>query len=198
MDLYFRLQSPLDQTKAAHLIKICILHVGAPAGGQNPVTYALSRLAISFGHIVYVVSNGFDGLANGDIQQININDLFNWMSEGGSKLGTNRHLPDITNFAGIASNLEKFNIGFLVIIGGFEGYLSLSRLESVRDTYPIFKIPIVLIPATISNNIPGTEYTLGSDTALNVIQQCIDYLKQSASASRKRVFIVEVSYNISI
>ena len=187
-----RLQSPLPKIKSTESINICILHIGAPAGGQNSVTYAISRLAISYGHSIYVVYNGFEGFAKGDLHQINKNDLFNWMACGGSKLGTNRQLPDKYNFSDIATNLNTFNIRFLIIIGGFEGYLSLSRLESVRDTYPNFRIPIVLIPSTISNNVPGTEYTLGSDTALNVIQQCIDYLKQSASASKKRVFIVEV------
>ena len=194
MELYFRIQSPLNQTKSNCPINICILHIGAPAGGQNPVTCAISRLAISYGHAIYVAYDGFEGLARGDLHQINLNQLFNWMGSGGSKLGTNRHLPDVNNFSDIAKNLDKYNINFLILIGGFEGYVSLDRLESVRDIYPKFRIPIILVPATISNNIPGTEYTLGCDTALNVIQQCVDYLKQSASASRKRVFIVEVSF----
>ena len=156
----------------------------------------LSKLAISYGHIVYGSIDGLEGLANGNLFRIDAHHIIKWMSCGGSKLGTNRHLPNKDNFAGIASSIEKFNIHALVLVGGFEGYLSLVRLESARQLYLPFRIPMLLVPATISNNVPGTEYTLGSDTALNVIQQCVDYLKQSASASRKRVFIVEVCHYI--
>lgn len=173
-------------------MNLCVIHVGAPAGGQNPFTYVLCKLALSYGHVVYGAIDGFEGLANGNIFRIDAHHIIKWMSCGGSKLGTNRHLPDKENFTGIASSIDKFNIHALVIVGGFEGFISLFRLESARQLYLPFRIPMLLVPATISNNVPGTEYTLGSDTALNVIQECVDYLKQSASASRKRVFIVEV------
>jgi len=60
-----------------------------------------------------------------------------------------------------------------------------------RDKYPQFCIPIAVIPATISNNVPGTELSLGADTAVNIIIDAIDELKQSASSSKRRVFVVE-------
>ena len=174
-------------------ITIGILHVGAPAGGQNPVTCAFVKLAISYGHKIFGINDGFKGLANGDLYQIELSHMVTWMTTGGSKLGTNRLLPERDSFCDIAANLEKFQIQAIVIVGGFEGYHSLIRMETARQIFPAFCIPMLFIPATISNNIPGTEYTLGTDTSLNVIQECMDYLKQSASASRKRVFIIEVS-----
>lgn len=91
----------------------------------------------------------------------------------------------------VAYNLQKFNISGLMIVGGFEAFSSVLQLSQARDKYPQFSIPIVHIPATISNNVPGTDYSLGSDTALNTIIHACDQIKQSASSSSKRVFVVE-------
>ena len=78
------------------------------------------------------------------------------------------------------------------VIGGFEAYRALLILEAARKHYPAFHIPMVHLPATISNNVPMTEFSLGSDTSLNALVDACDAIKQSASASRNRVFVVEV------
>ena len=85
--------------------------------------------------------------------------------------------------------LWKFDA--LFIIGGFEAFTALSELRMARGKFPSFRIPMVLLPATISNNVPGTEYSVGSDTCLNALVDYCDAIKQSASASRRRVFVVE-------
>ena len=85
--------------------------------------------------------------------------------------------------------LYKFDA--LFIIGGFEAFTALSELRKARQDYAAFHIPMVLLPATISNNVPGTEYSVGSDTCLNALVGYCDAIKQSASASRRRVFVVE-------
>lgn len=64
--------------------------------------------------------------------------------------------------------------------------------DQARSAYPAFRIPMVCLPATISNNVPATEFSLGTDTALNVVVHYCDTIKQSASASRRRLFVVEV------
>jgi 6-phosphofructokinase 1 len=79
----------------------------------------------------------------------------------------------------------------LLVIGGFEAFQSLIELEEARKTHPAFRIPILQVAATISNNVPGTEFSLGCDTALNMIVGACDILKQSATASRKRLFVIE-------
>lgn len=79
-----------------------------------------------------------------------------------------------------------------MIVGGFEAFTALHELEAHKHEYPIFNIPKVVIPATVSNNVPGTEYSLGSDTCLNQLVNYCDAVKQSASATRRRVFVVEV------
>lgn len=77
------------------------------------------------------------------------------------------------------------------MIGGFEAFSALRVLFESRKSYPAFCIPLVHLPATISNNVPMTEFSLGSDTSLNALVDACDAIKQSASASRNRVFIVE-------
>jgi 6-phosphofructokinase 1 len=77
------------------------------------------------------------------------------------------------------------------MIGGFEAFNSLLTLENGRCYYPAFHVPMVHLPATISNNVPLTEFSLGSDTSINALVDACDAIKQSASASRNRVFVVE-------
>ena len=73
----------------------------------------------------------------------------------------------------------------------FRSFHSVSQLRKAREEFPSLCIPICLLPATISNNVPGTEYSLGSDTCLNELVQYCDKIKQSASATRRRVFVIE-------
>jgi 6-phosphofructokinase 1 len=79
-----------------------------------------------------------------------------------------------------------------MMIGGWEGYIGCINMYESRAMFPEFNIPIVCIPATISNNLPGTDFSIGCDTALNSIVEAADKLKLSAVASRARVFIMEV------
>ncbi len=76
-------------------------------------------------------------------------------------------------------------------MGGFEAFTAVSELRKAREQYDAFKIPMVVLPATVSNNVPGTEYSIGSDTCLNALIDYCDAIRQSASASRRRVFVVE-------
>jgi 6-phosphofructokinase 1 len=77
------------------------------------------------------------------------------------------------------------------MIGGWSGYDSALRLTRKREAFPAFSIPIICLPATINNNLPGSELSVGADTALNAIVEAVDKIKQSAVASR-RCFVVEV------
>jgi 6-phosphofructokinase 1 len=86
---------------------------------------------------------------------------------------------------------EKYKIDALFVVGGFEAFTAVSELRKARETYDAFKIPMVILPATVSNNVPGTEFSIGSDTCLNALIDYCDAIRQSASASRRRVFVVE-------
>lgn len=157
---------------------------------MNAATRAAVRYCIAQGHKPFAIHNGFIGLLDDSVHQLSWLGVDNWMTRGGSELGTNRKLPDI-DLGSVAAKFQQYNFHALIMIGGFEAYSSLAILEQGRKHYPAFNIPIVHLPATISNNVPMTEFSLGSDTSLNALVDACDAIKQSASASRNRVFVVE-------
>ncbi|XP_026151139.1 ATP-dependent 6-phosphofructokinase, liver type isoform X2 [Mastacembelus armatus] len=169
---------------------LAILNVGAPAAGMNAAVRSAVRLAISHGHTIYAVHDGFEGLMNGEVFKIDWHDVAGWTGQGGSKLGTKRTLPN-KNMEKLLETITKFNISALLVIGGFEGYEGVLQLFEARSHYDELCIPMCVIPATISNNVPGTDFSLGADTAVNAAMEGCDKIKQSASGTKRRVFVVE-------
>ncbi|EDO19214.1 hypothetical protein Kpol_1050p72 [Vanderwaltozyma polyspora DSM 70294] len=173
-------------------LNIGIVHVGAPSAALNAATRAATLYCLSHGHKPVAILNGFSGLIQtGEVKELSWLDVENWHNLGGSEIGTNRSVA-AEDMGTIAYYFQKNKLDGLIILGGFEGFRSLKQLRDAREKYPIFNIPLVLIPSTVSNNVPGTEYSLGVDTCLNALVQYTDEIKQSASASRRRVFVVEV------
>lgn len=117
-------------------------------------------------------------------------DVTGWVGQGGAFLGTKRTLPE-GKFEKIAAKLREFKIHGLLIIGGFEAYHACGQLADQRDKFKEFCIPMVVIPSTISNNVPGTEFSLGCDTGLNEITEICDRIRQSAQGTKRRVFVIE-------
>ncbi|KAI1315236.1 6-phosphofructokinase, alpha subunit [Mortierella claussenii] len=182
----------VDEHKKTDLsLRIGIINVGAPAGGMNAAVRAAVRYARNRGHVPFAIHNGFPGLIAGQVKEMKWMDVDGWIAHGGSELGTNRDQPSL-DLGMVSYQLQKFNIQSLLLIGGFEAYTACLEMYNARNSYPAFCMPMVHIPATISNNVPGTEYSLGCDTSLNAIMESCDAIKQSATASRKRVFVVEV------
>uniref|UniRef100_A0A1A7W6V4 ATP-dependent 6-phosphofructokinase n=1 Tax=Iconisemion striatum TaxID=60296 RepID=A0A1A7W6V4_9TELE len=169
---------------------VAILNVGAPAGGMNAAVRSAVRVALAHGHKVYGVHDGFEGLANGEIFEMMWHNVAGWTGQGGSLLGTKRTLP-AKNMEKIVENIANLNISALLIIGGFEGYEGVLQLYEARGHYDELCIPMCVIPATISNNVPGTDFSLGADTAVNAAMEGCDKIKQSASGTKRRVFVVE-------
>ncbi|KAG0132133.1 phosphofructokinase-domain-containing protein [Tuber indicum] len=172
-------------------MRIAIIHVGAPAGGMNAATRAAATFCLNRGHRPFAIHNGFPGLVRHDsVRELNWLTVEGWAIRGGSEIGTNRSLPS-EDMGMVAWYFQRYKFDGLLIIGGFEAYHALTELHSARDSYPAFRIPMICLPATISNNVPGTEFSIGSDTCLNALIEYCDAIKQSASASRRRVFVVE-------
>ncbi len=171
--------------------RLAVMHSGGPAPGMNTAVRAAVRLGRDSGHGTLGVKNGFRGLIAGDIQKMEWMSVNGWAAMGGAELGTNRKIPEGSDFYAIARNIEELNIQGLLIIGGWPGYEGAYRLYSQRNHFPTFNIPIVCLPATINNNLPGSELSIGADTALNSIVEAVDKIKQSAVASQ-RCFVVEV------
>jgi 6-phosphofructokinase 1 len=182
---------PESRKEVKKPLRIAIMNIGAPAAGMNAVTKTVVRLALNSGHKPIAIMNGISGLIRGEFKDLNWLQVDNWMNRGGSELGTNRKLPEV-DYGMVAYQLQRHGIDALLVVGGFEAYHAVTQLTENRKIYPIFNIPIACVPATISNNVPGTAYSLGSDTSLNAITEACDRITQSAAASHRRVFIVEV------
>lgn len=179
-------------------MKIGFINVGAPAGGMNAAVRAAVAYCIGRGHEPIAIHNGFAGFARhhddgpvGSVRPFNWLEVDGWASKGGSEIGTNRELPSESGMELIANLIEQYQFDALFLVGGFEAFHAISQLRKARDEFPSLCIPITLLPATISNNVPGTEYSLGSDTCLNELVNYCDKIKQSASATRRRVFVIE-------
>lgn len=166
------------------------MHIGAPACGMNAAVRSFVRNCIYRGDTVLGIHDGIEGLIAGNIRKMGWSDVTGWVSHGGAYLGTKRTLPG-HRLGLIASKIEEFRIQGLLIIGGFEAYQAALQFCENRDEHSAFRIPIMVIPSTISNNVPGTEFSLGCDTALNEITEICDRIRQSAQGTKRRVFVIE-------
>uniref|UniRef100_A0A672VE31 ATP-dependent 6-phosphofructokinase n=1 Tax=Strigops habroptila TaxID=2489341 RepID=A0A672VE31_STRHB len=169
---------------------LAVLNVGAPAAGMNAAVRSTVRIGLIHGHRMLAVHDGFEGLAEGKIEEISWERVGSWTGLGGSKLGTKRTLPK-KYFEEISINISNFGIHGLIIIGGFEAFTGSLELMEGRAKYEELCIPLCVIPATVSNNVPGSDFSIGADTALNTITTTCDRIKQSAAGTKRRVFIIE-------
>jgi 6-phosphofructokinase 1 len=172
-------------------LRIAVVHSGAPAPGMNAAVRAAVRLGLDAGHVMLGVRNGFAGFIEGRIEEPGWMSVRGWSSSGGCELGINRKVPSGHDFYTIARTIEDRRIDAILIIGGWSAYQTAYRFLSKREAFPAFDIPIMCLPATINNNLPGSELSVGADTALNSIVEAVDKIKQSAVASN-RCFVVEV------
>jgi 6-phosphofructokinase 1 len=171
--------------------RIAVMNAGAPAPGMNTAGRAAVRLGLDQGHIMLGVNNGFEGLADGEVREMEWTSVSGWASQGGSMLGTSRKVPRGKDMYAIARTIENYQIEALLVIGGWNAYEGVYSMINERSNFPAFNIPIVCLPASINNNLPGSEFSIGADTALNNIVEAVDKIKQSAVATR-RCFVVEV------
>jgi 6-phosphofructokinase 1 len=171
--------------------RFAVVHAGGPAPGMNTAVRAAVRLSIDRGHEVVAVTGGFRGLRDGDVTEMTWMDVSGLVSSGGAELGTDRFVPEGADVGRIAEQVAAHGIDGILMAGGWAGYAAMHALHTHRTRFPALDIPLVCLPVTINNDLPGTELTIGSDTALNNIVGDIDKLKQSAVAAR-RCFVVEV------
>ncbi|SHF89746.1 6-phosphofructokinase 1 [Desulfacinum infernum DSM 9756] len=170
---------------------VAILTGGADAPGMNTAVSIAARCLLNEGYAVVGVRDAFRGLIAGDFQELEWNELTSWVNRPGSELGTARHDVNGRDLERMAQNIRERNIRGLIAIGGLGTYLNAARLAAAAESLPELALPMVLVPATIDNNLPCTEFTIGCDTALNNIVQAIDKIRHTAGANR-RAFVVEV------
>jgi len=165
--------------------KIAVLTSGGDAPGMNAAIRAVTRSALDQGMTVYGVRQGWQGLVEGQLQQLNARDVGGIIQVGGTFLGTARsgEFREEKGRSKALRNLAQRDIDGVVVIGGNgsqTGSYQLSRLG----------VHVVGIPSTIDNDLYGTDITIGCDTAINVTLGAIDHLRTTGS-SHNRAFLVE-------
>jgi len=168
------------------LKRIGILTSGGDAPGMNAAIRAVVRSAIYHELDVFGIYYGYQGLIDGKIEQLHIGSVGDILQKGGTILYSSRsdefRTKEGQNQA--IEQLKKYEIDGLVVIGGdgtFRGALSLSEQG----------FPCIGVPGTIDNDIPGSDFTIGFDTALNTVIQAVDKIRDTAT-SHERIYVIEV------
>lgn len=167
--------------------KIAILTSGGDSPGMNAAVRAVTRAAIYFGYEVIGVRRGYRGLIEGDFVDICSTDVSGIIQRGGTVLKTARseRFRSVEGRAVAAENLKKKGVDALITIGGdgtFRGATFIAAEHGVK---------VIGIPATIDNDLIGSDETIGYDTALNTAMEAIDKIRDTADA-HERLFVIEV------
>jgi 6-phosphofructokinase 1 len=182
---------PRDPSPDQAASRLGVMHAGGPAPGMNTAVRVAVRLGIDHGHTMLGIRNGLSGFLKGEVAEMDWMSVHGWAGRGGAELGTSRRLPVHSDYYNVARAIEENRISGLLLIGGRDAYELAHRLSARRSEFPAFQIPIVCVPATINNDLPGSEMTIGADTALNTIVRAVDKIKESAVAVQ-RCYVVEV------
>lgn len=153
---------------------------------MNPAIRAVVRKAIFHNLEVYGIYGGYTGLMNGNIQRLELGSVGDIIQRGGTMLYSAR-CPEFKTKEGQQKGIEelkKHGIDGLVVIGGDGSYMGAKALTEQG-------FPCVGVPGTIDNDIPGTEFTIGFDTALNTVIDALDKIRDTAT-SHERTFVIEV------
>lgn len=166
---------------------IGVLTSGGDAPGMNPAIRAVTRAAICEGWKVYGIYRGWEGLIHGEIKEFSTESVSNLMQRGGTILKTARsdEFRTVEGRAKAYETIKKFGIDALIVIGGN------GSLAGAQDLAREYDIPVIGLPGTIDNDLYGTDHTIGYDTALNTIVECVDKIHDTAT-SHDRIFFVEV------
>ncbi len=166
---------------------IGILTSGGDSPGMNAAIRAVTRSAICKGFRVKGIYRGYDGLINNEIKEFTTESVSNLIARGGTILKTARSTGFMTEEGRKKAyeNMRKQGIDALVVIGG-NGSLTGARIFAKE-----FNVPCIGLPGTIDNDLYGTDFTIGYDTTLNTIMDCVDKIKDTAN-SHERIFFVEV------
>ena len=166
---------------------IAIMCSGGDAAGMNPAIKKFVDYAFKSGEEPFLIFNGLEGLIDDEIRLAQHKDVAGILHRGGTIIQSSRskRFFEYEYREKAFQNLQAHNITGLVVLGGDGSFRAMDRFSSE------FKLNFVGIPATIDNDIHGTEYCLGFDTALNVIRDALDKIRDTAS-SFNRAFLVEV------
>lgn len=165
---------------------IAVLTSGGDAPGMNAAIRSVVRKGLYHGLKVYGVKRGYEGLIHGEFREMSLGSVADIVHRGGTMLMTARSQEMLTpeGQAQAAAQLRQRGVDALVVIGGDGSYRGAQTLAAQG-------IKIVGIPGTIDNDIPGTDLTIGFDTAVNTVVEAVSKIRDTAT-SHERTFIVEV------
>src|SRR5438105_809031 len=168
-------------------VRIGILTAGGDCPGLNAVIRAVVRRATNEAAEVLGVRNGWRGLVEDDIEPLTRASVTGILPRGGTILGTSRINPfdEPDYLIRISRNWAKYKLNALIVVGG-DG-----SLRTARDLWRSEHMPVVGVPKTIDNDVGGTDFTFGFDTAVNIVSEAVDRLHSTAE-SHHRVMVVEV------
>ncbi|MEN2765582.1 6-phosphofructokinase [Ornithinibacillus xuwenensis] len=166
--------------------RLGVLTSGGDAPGMNAAIRAVVRKCIYHNVEIYGIKNGYQGLIEGNIEKMDVGSVGDIIQRGGTKLFSARSEEFKTEEGqqkGI-EQLKKFGIEGLIVIGGDGSFRGAQKLTEKG-------YPCIGVPGTIDNDIPGTDFTIGFDTALNTIIEAIDKIRDTAT-SHERTYVIEV------
>lgn len=166
---------------------IAVMTSGGDAPGMNAAIRAVVRTAINNDLQVLAINGGYDGMMSGDFQEMNAGSVSNIMQRGGTIIKTSRseRFMEKKGRAIAYAQLKKAKINAVIVIGGNGSFAGADVFTSEFD------IPFIGIPKTIDNDVYGTDYSIGFDTACNTALEAIDKIRDTAN-SHHRLFFVEV------
>lgn len=167
--------------------RIGVLCSGGDSSGMNPCVRAVVRAAVYYGLEPFAIYRGYQGMIDGQIKPIGSRDVAGIGNRGGTIIGSARSKEFLTKSgrAKAVANLRRDGIGGVVVIGGDGSFHGAEALHKESD------LCVVGVPGTIDNDLAGTDFTIGYDTAVNVALDAIDKIRDTA-ASHDRIFFVEV------
>ncbi len=183
--------APPESSKRTRRLRFGVVTAGRAASGANSAVRTIIRVGLASGAEVLGIEEGPTGLIQGRAHACGWMEPELWNAFGGSALGAGRYVEHRGDLAKIARNFRAWKLDGLLLIGDWGGYQLLDRLVAGRARHPEFAIPMIALPASINNDLPGSEYSIGSDTALNSIVEAIDKIKDSTDTA-KRTYVVEV------
>jgi len=171
----------------AKIKKIGVLTSGGDAPGMNATIRAVVRTAIYYDIEVYGIYRGYNGLIDGDFKKLKSKNVSDIVHRGGTFLKSSRseRFRTVEGREQAYKNLKDHEIDALIIIGGDGSFMGAGIFSKEFD------IPCIGLPGTIDNDMYGTDFTIGYDTALNTVVEAIDRIKDTAS-SHERMFLIEV------
>ncbi len=167
--------------------KIAVYTSGGDAPGMNAALRAVVRSAAHKDLIVYGIKGGYEGMIHGHINKMSVRDVGNIIQKGGTILKTARSMEFMTPEGRLKAfqQLEKAGIDGLIALGGNGTFTGADLLSKEHG------IPVIGVPCTIDNDLYGTDFTIGFDTAVNTAVEAADKIRDTAE-SHNRLFLIEV------